>query len=176
MKRTKRLGLSLLVLGTLCLVCSVIIPFNMFLPAWKHWEGTTTIEPMSARSVSLGLFWGTTIEVLLFIGGGNNDIYFSIRNSLGDTVVESRRVYGPYYFGPFFLSDNTYYTFIFSNSMSIFTTKSVYWIVRAYWYNLAFLIVGILFMVIGALMMLYESTVKQKLGEPKGINNSNLLS
>ena len=155
------LGLFFIVLGILSLVCSYFVPFYRFLPAWKHWDGTYTIGAGTSNGPLVELSYWPVIEGMLIIGGGNNDIYFSIEDSQGGTFISKTLASNEYYFGPFQMSHNTYY-FVFDNSVSLLTPKTVYWIVRAYWYNLAFLIFGVSSLVLGIIVTWYERLKKPK--------------
>jgi len=150
------LFLLFVVLGILFLVCSFFIPFYRFLPAWKHWEGTYTIGAGKKGGPDIELLLGPVAEGMLLINGGNNDINFSIIDFQGGTVISKMLALDRYYFGPF-QAGNTYFfvTLIFDNSMSL-TPKTVYWIVRAYWYNLVFLILGVSLLALGIIVAVYE--------------------
>jgi hypothetical protein len=155
------LGLFFAVLGILSVVCSYFVPFYRFLPAWKHWEGTYTIGSGTSNGPLVELSYGPVVEGMLEIGGGNNDIYFSVEDSQGGTVISKTLASGEYYFGPFQALQNTYY-FVFDNSVSLLTPKTVYWIVRAYWYNLVFLIFGVSSLALGIIVTWYERRKKPK--------------
>jgi hypothetical protein len=149
------LGLLFAVLGIIFLVCSFFVPFYSFLPAWKHWEGTYTVGSGTSNGPLVELSYGPVVEGMLLISGGNNDIYFSIEDFQGGTVISKTLASNRYYFGPFQAFQNTY-RFIFDNSVSLATPKTVYWIVRAYWYNLVFLIFGVSLLALGIIVALYE--------------------
>jgi hypothetical protein len=149
------LGLLFAVLGILFLVCSFFVPFYSSLPAWKHWDGTYTIGAGTSNGPLVELSYGPVVEGMLEISGGNNDIYFSIEDSQRGTVISKTLASNEYYFGPFQALQNTYY-FKFDNSVSLLTPKTAYWIVRAYWYNLAFLIFGVSLLALGIIVLLYE--------------------
>jgi hypothetical protein len=148
------LFLFFIVLGIFFLVCSFFVPFYRFLPAWKHWEGTYTIGAGTSNGPLVELSYGPVVEGMLDISGGNNDINFSVEDFQGGTVISKTLASNKYYFGPFQAFQNTYY-FIFDNSMSL-NPKTVYWIVRAYWYNLVFLIFGVSLLALGIIVALYE--------------------
>jgi hypothetical protein len=149
------LSLFLIGLGALCLSCSFIVPFSHFLPAWRHWDGTCLIEPDKSNSTSINIFWGAEIEGMLVISGDNNEIYFSLTDSQEGNSIVSGTASERHYFGPFLISKNANYTLTFDNNMSAGTTMCVYWIVWAYWYRLAFQILGIWTLTIGTLILLY---------------------
>jgi hypothetical protein len=155
------LGLFFVVLGILSLVCSYFVPFYRFLPAWKHWDGFYTVGSGTSNGPLVELSYGPVAEGMLEISGGNNDIYFSVEDSQGGTVIPKTLASGEYYFGPFQALQNTYY-FKFDNSVSLLTPKTVYWIVRAYWYNLVFLIFGVSSLALGIFVTWYERRKKPK--------------
>jgi hypothetical protein len=157
----KFLGLFFVVLGILFLVCSYFVPFYRFLPAWKHWDGIYTVGSGTSNGPLVELSYGPVAEGMLVISGGNNDIYFSVEDSQGGTVIPKMLASGEYFFGPFQALQNTYY-FKFDNSVSLLTPKTVYWIVRAYWYNLVFLIFGVLSLALGIIVTWYERRKRPK--------------
>jgi hypothetical protein len=149
------LFLLFVVFGILFLVCAFFVPFYRFLPAWKHWDGTYTIGSGTNNGPLVELSYGPVVEGMLEVSGGNNEINFSIEDSQRGTVIPKTLVSNEYYFGPFQAFQNTY-RFIFDNSVSSDTPKTVYWIVRAYWYNFVFLIFGVSLMALGIIVALYE--------------------
>lgn len=158
----KKRGPVLLGLGILLLIGSYLIPFQLFLPAWTHWDGTFDLGPGKRNGPYIGLYWGSMVRGMLLITGANNDIELSIENINGRVIIPARIVADTYYF-EFTSPDNSMYHFTFSNNMSINSSKSVYWIVWAYWYNLVFLAFGFLFLSVGIVMTLRDEKIFQEL-------------
>lgn len=156
LERSIILALFSITLGILCIILSFTIPFSHFLPAWKHWDGNYLIEPGQSNETTIDFFQGTVIEGTLVIIGENNDGYFSLTDSFGDIIVTRTNVSNRHYFGPFHLSRNSQYTLTFNNNESL-DKKSVYWIVRAYWYELTFKILSVWLLTIGIIVYLYNS-------------------
>jgi len=152
----------LVVAGIIVIFLGLVFPFHLFLPASMVWSGTEVIEAGGRKGPSLGLFWFWVIVGSIQVSGGNQDIYFYIKDSGGKRVFDPGTIYSGYSF-IWAVPKTDSFSFNCDNSMSWFTTKTVYWTLKLYPYNVAFAILGFLLLVLGVFAALKEEEVFQKI-------------
>ena len=128
------------------------LPTNRLLPEWAHSSGFYDLKANEINGPTLYLVYGSVVEIDVTISGGNDDLYFYIKNADGERVFDAGTISGTYHLertetalGSLKLN--------FDNSMSWFTHKQVTWSLKESHYNTLFLFLGISMLIFGASMI-----------------------
>lgn len=57
------------------------LPINRLLPEWSYSSGSYDLKAGEINGPSVGLSYGSVVEVEATISGGNSDVYFYIENA-----------------------------------------------------------------------------------------------
>jgi hypothetical protein len=154
-------GRVVFVLSILFLIVS-FLPTNLFLPRWSSSAGSYDLAPGNVNGPTVELFYGSLIELGVYISGANKDVYFYITDSHGKRVFDAGRIYDGYYLkwhsptiGSFKLN--------FDNSMSWVSHKGVNWSFHLFHYKPLFLFLGLGLLVLAVLQMVREEKVIDKI-------------
>ena len=153
----KTTSLIILVIGFVLLVCALFIPFHKYLPAWIQNESTYELGIGESKRISMQFLWGTQIDGVIEITGGNNDIFFSVEDTQGGVLISRNYIYNNEIF-EFQVPITNGFSLVLENGPDL--GKTVYWTVRVYLYNLTFMVVSVLLIVFGGITMLRNKTVK----------------
>jgi uncharacterized membrane protein len=147
----------ILVIGFILLVSAFFIPFHKYLPAWIQNESAYELGVGESKRISIQFLWGTQIDGMIEVTGGINDIFFSIEDTQGGILVPRKYIYNNELFD-FKVPITNGFNLVLENGPDL--EKTVYWTVRIYLYNLAFIIIGILLIVLGVITMFRGRSVK----------------
>lgn len=154
---TLQRGFLVLILGIVIFSLSFLVPWDMFLPPWNITQDSSwKISPGVVGIVQINLFWGASVHGKIWCYGGNNDIDFRITNSRNHVVFDPGRIYNGYEFR-WQAWSNDVYQFKFDNTISLFTTKDVGYLVYSYYYLHTLLIVGTILIITGVFLILKEA-------------------
>ena len=93
-------SLIIVVVGAILLVCSFIIPFHDYLPAWTSHEGSFTVSAGESKGPSINLFWMTQVKGTFTISGTeDNSVFFFVADSQGGMILPRTLVYNEHIFG-----------------------------------------------------------------------------
>ena len=151
------LGYALDIIGIAAIIIALMIPFHLFLPAWRYKDGTFTI-PYRATYTDNGFFMegtirGMIVRGMIIIQGPDNSLNFTIINSDGETVLGPNIIAGRYTFEFQPQDSSGSYKIILENQTN--ETLYIYLIVWLYYYNILFVSLGIVILICGIIMGLY---------------------
>lgn len=134
------------------------LPTHWFLPKWSNSAGSYDLAPNNINGPTLGLFYGSLVELDVSISGANNDVFFYITDSSGRRILDAGRIYDGYHLewnapaiGSFRLN--------FDNTMSTFSHKYVNWSFEVFHYGALLFFVGIGLLIVGILQIVREEKI-----------------
>jgi hypothetical protein len=141
--------ITLAILGLLLFISTFLVPYHLFLPAWRQYNNSYDINPGSSSSFSISTSVGSTVQLMLDVSG-EGSLHLSTKNKDGQTVINQNLSLGKYFFD--IPGDSGTYSASLENSGSF--TQSIYWIVSIYYYNSTFQLIGISFSGLACFMLL----------------------
>lgn len=145
----------LTILGLSVFISTFFIPYHSFLPAWRYYDNSYTINPGGNGSFSITPSFGSTVQLMLVING---DLHLFAKNGQDKTVIDQTLGSGRYFYS-FSSESGTYTIFLENNGSSV---QGVYWIVWIYYYNTTFQIIGIALVSLACFILLsYKKDQKE---------------
>jgi hypothetical protein len=149
--------ITLAVMGLSLFVSTFFVPYYSFLQAWRYYENSNTISPGGNSSFSINPGFGSTVQLMLVIGG-ENSLHLFAKNGQDQTVVDQTLSSGRSFFSV--LSEYGTYTAFLENIGS--SAQGIYWIVWIYYYNTTFQIIGITLAGLASFMLLTYKMDKEE--------------
>jgi hypothetical protein len=147
----------LVVLGLSLFVSTFLVPYQSFLPAWRYYDNMYAINPGGSSSFSIDPSLGSNVQLMLVISG-EGGLHLSAKNGENRIVIDQILASGSYSFG--IPSESGTYSVSLENGGSY--VQSIYWIVRMYYYNTIFQLVGISFSSLAFFMFLAHREDKEE--------------
>jgi len=148
-------GCILVILGIVVIFIGLIFPFHFFLPAWTHYANTITINPYERLKIGQNFFMGGIIRGQTITSTeSNSTVVLFIEDSNGKMVVGAREINNEIKF-EFQPHQTSFYTIVLDNMGG--KSKTIFIIIWQYYYNILFLILGLIIFLAGIILIAMNS-------------------
>ena len=139
-----------------------MLTLEHYLPEWSNISDSYEIPPRHVYGLNVDLFYQSSIELDVTIGGGDRIIDYYLTNSQEKVVFDVRRIHGEEQIRWRSPSIDSY-ILNFDNTMSWFTYKSLTYTLKVYHYNFLFVVIGLILLILGVFQTIKEEKAIQRI-------------